>query len=296
MAKSKKNEAAQAAKKVEETLPAVVTPKTGAIAALPAHLQEDAGVGLEDMQQFIRPARVKVIQKTASDLLLEDFRVGDLVLMPNKVVVAEIAADERGRSKEEGAPFFFVPLFFYAEWLTVNPFQMRTSLPMIRDRTIDPNSQLRAKCNNQNLWYEACPENPEFKIRNVEALNFVCLILHNEQLENIPVILSFQRGEHRTGTMFLSSIKMRKAAIFGNVFQAHSQYRPDAGKGDWYGIEVENPSEESGVSPFVLEPEQYAKFKAMHAELKAAHEKGLILADYEDETEEAEVGDSKGEF
>ena len=297
MAKKKAAPAPEEKKKTQ--VPAKVDKKSNAIASLPEHLQADAGTGLEDVGQFIRPPRVKVIQKTASDLLLDDFRTGDIVLMPNKLTIASVGADERGRSDEEGEPFFFVPLFFYAEWLTINPYALRTSLPMIRDRTIDPNSPLRAKCQNQNLWFEDCPDDAtgKEKIRNVEALNFVCMLLGDEALEDIPVILSFQRGEHRIGTMFLASLKMRKAALFGNVFQGHSQFRPDTGKGDWYGIEIENPAQDSEFSPFVLDPEQYAKYKAMHKELKAAHEQGLILADYEDDDAATKTpGNSKGEF
>ena len=108
------------------------------------------------------------------------------------------------------------------------------------------------------------------------------MLLNTGEIAGIPVVVSFSRGEHRTGSNLASLIAMRSAPIFGCVFEAHSQERVNA-KGVWYGLDITNPSVASGVSGVVTDEKQYAALKKLHLQMKAAHAENMIVVDHADD-------------
>ncbi len=61
-----------------------VEPKTTAL-ALPDFMQQDAGEGIAEMVEFIRPSRLKIIQDNTKNL--DMFNAGDVALLPEKLGV-----------------------------------------------------------------------------------------------------------------------------------------------------------------------------------------------------------------
>lgn len=253
---------------------------------LPAYMKDAKPEGLEHVKDYITPPRLKIIQKQADDELLERFNTGDVVIMPAQALVAQY-------DKENPDKFHFVPLFFYPEWCTWSPYEMRGKLPMILERTLDPKSELARKAKAPKLRQESMQyEGQDIMARHVEHLNFI-ISLYGHPLGVDNMILSFQKGDHGAGIRFNSLIKMRDASIYGAVYEAVVSKRPGA-KGEWMGINISNPTVE-GVSPWVTE-EEYAILKTKHKELAESYKKGLLLADYEDQSVPEETGETDGEF
>ena len=249
--------------------------------ALPDYMLAETVLGTDVMKEFVTPPRFKIVQKQSSNDLLSTFSEGDLIMLPDMVLCAQMQRE--GKSKEEwvGEAFRFTPLFFFAEWCTWNPIQMKGTLPAIRQRTLDPKSQLAIKARNKDMWLEPCPENVAFKIRHCEHLNFM-VALHDGPYAGTGIAMSFARGAHFAGTRLCNLIQMRKAPMFGCVFEARVTWQQNT-MGDWWSLTAANPALESG-SPWVTKA-QMEIFKAMHLELSEMHDK--LVIDYGEEDDDA---------
>lgn len=253
---------------------------------VPSFMHEDRELtksSTEKLGDYVYPPRVKVIQSNAEEQYSK-FQPGDVVLVPQGIVVAHV--DEA---------FHFVPLLFYPEWAAVNPIETKGQLPMFRERTFDPNSTLARKARNPDLRREPCPECAGKDIKNTEFLTFICLILNNEECLGMPVALSFSSGSHRDGSQLSSLVKMRRCPIFGGVYEGKvPKTKRKNTKGQWYAIEVGNPSVESGVESFVQDPAVYDKLKELHLQLKETNDRIMVQYDEDPEDEAlAAAGESK---
>lgn len=268
----------------EPTALAQPTAQGGAL-AVPSFM-EGVEHETEALSQFIVPPRLTIVQALSDDNLKQAYAEGCVVVMPQMM---EIAGME---TPTEGKPFYFVPVFFFVEWLTWNPRATRGSLPAIRERSTDPQSQVAIKARNQRLWEEDCPEAPGEKIRNQEHLNYIMSLVGDHPLAGTPIVASFARSEHRSGSNLAALISMRKAPLFGCQFMAVSARRTNA-KGRWFGLDIQNPPGDSGVLPFVESEDTFEALKSSHAELKKAHEEAKLRVDYEDPVDETDPSDTK---
>jgi hypothetical protein len=261
---------------------------------VPSYLQGKDGA--EDFAQYIQPPRLKVVQKSASDELLERFNPGDVILIEqgqDPVLVAPIELNANGKPGDNGKPFHVIPIFFYPEWCTWNPIEKKGAEPAIVQRTIDPNDPLVALCRNAKLRQEQCGEVEGKAIyrRHVEHLNFIFLITGQHELAGVQCVMSFFRGEHRSGSSFMALHNKRKAKLYGCVYQAQVAKRVT--QHTWHGIDMSNPSAESKIAPFVTQ-EQFSLLEPVAKELAEAHKKNLIVTHYDDDdTFDSAPGDSK---
>jgi len=256
---------------------------------LPQFMQEAQVWGIEDLGRYIVLPRVKVVQRQSSSEILRDHDPGDVIVVPQTFLIASVEMDGDGRPLNHGEPFRFVPLFFYAEWCTWNPYELKGSLPAIRERSLDPASALAEKARTPSKRFEPCPESASGKqCQNVEHLNFVISLVGDNPLAGTPLVISFCRAEHYAGSTFAALIKMRKAPLFGCQFEAATRHRTNA-KGNWFGIDVSNPAKESGVAFFVEDQETFERYRSLHDELKQAHRDMAICVDYESHPETADT-------
>lgn len=257
----------------------------GGALALPSFME---GVDHETgaLSQFIVPPRLTIVQALSPDALKQTFAEGSVVVTPQMMEVAGMA------TPTEGVPFFFTPVFFFVEWVCWNPRATKGSLPVIRQRSTDPKSQLAAKARSRELWEEDCPEAAGEKIRNCEHLNYIMALVGDHPLAGTPIVSSFARSEHRVGTNLATLIKMRKAALFGCQFMATSARRTNA-KGKWFGLDIQNPPGDSGIAPYVRDEAKFDALHALHDELKTAHEESKLHVDYDNPTGEAEPSDTE---
>lgn len=252
---------------------------------LPDYLRSDA-IGLEELRQFVRPPRLKIVQKASSSELQAQYDVGSVILTPQMMLVRGVQKNEKKRSTGIGEPFTFTPLFFFPEWLVVNPIQLRGQMPFVRERSLDPRSQIAALSRSPDTRTAKCPEDPQYTIRYIEALTFVVIVHDDGPLEATPVVMSFSKSEHKTGSKLAGLAQMRRIHIYGGNYEASTSGRSND-KGEWHGYDIGIPE----TAPFVTE-EQMNAYALMHADLKAAHKESRIVVDYDDEEVEAPV-DSK---
>lgn len=235
---------------------------------LPEHLRGRAVVGTELLKQFVIVPRLKVVQKQADMTLLEKFRVGDVILSPTQTMIAEMMTTESRAPEKRGPAFSFTPLFFYPDWATWNPIELRGQEPAIAYRTNNPKDPIVAKSRDAQLRMEPMlgadgqpmkKQGKELTRRHVEHLNYI-VVLHDHEYRE-PLIMSFARGEHFAGSNFAGLIRMRNASLFYCNFEARATWRPGKGQGDWYGLDIGNPTVD-GVSPWVSDEqaEQHQKW------------------------------------
>lgn len=253
---------------------------------LPEYMREDKGEGAEKLGEFLRPGRLKIIQRNAEPQFLELFDPGDAVVTPQNLTLAPIKKTDTGKPSDEGEPFAFTPLLFIPEWIVTNPIAYKGSEPFVRDRTLDKTHEIARKAQSSSTWREPHPEKPQDNdgtpqyIRYVECLNFIVLAAV-DGFRGMPLLLSLAKTNHRVGSNLAGLIKMRRGPIFGMVFEAKVVHRTNT-QGNWYGWQVQNPSD-TGAPPWLPE-DQFARSKTMHEELKS---KTIDLV-YDEE----DVGDS----
>lgn len=227
--------------------------------------------GMDLINRYVVPPRVKVIQKQAQDEKYSSFAPGDLILTP--MLTKLVSVDE---------PFHFIPVFFYPEYLLTNPLELKGQLPMIRERTIDPKSQLAIRARKQDTRFEPCPENPKYNMRYVEVYCFISVLYGLPGLEAMPVAITFSRGEIGIGSQLTGMIQMRATpAPYSNIFEAKvpsTQRRND--KGAWYGINVSNPT--PGLAPpFVQDKKLFDVLAEKHKELRKAYDENMLMVEHE---------------
>lgn len=278
----------------------VSTKSTGlaALAAKPAFLQDLAPTGMEILNRYIRPPRLKVVQKTARPPY-DQFSTGDVLCMPDMAVVGAMTFDDKHKPHKQGSPFYVVPVFFFPEWLLINPIEAAGTLPMIEERTLDPRSPLAKRSQSPSTRSEICPQMPrdgngkELYRRYVECLNYCVVILGDSEFCGKPTVMSYSRGSYYLATDFGGLLRGRKAPMESCVFECRSTFDSNE-KGDWYGIVPANPSEASGVSPWVESEADMLVFKEAGDELRQAHKDSVIDVDYADLDELHEAGQARG--
>lgn len=240
--------------------------------------------GLQLLSQYAQPPRMKLRQPTARPPLSDAAAEGSVVLMPSMQIVA---------SKEEA--FYVVPVFFYPEWCVFNPLSMN-DLPTIRERTLDPDSEIAARSRNPDTRHAPVPGheadfNADGKKRKRleyrEHLNFIFELVGGD-LNGVEFVATFAKGEHRTGRMLASSIQMRARSsnvnAYGLVFEAKCKQRSND-SGVWYGLDFTIPTD--GHSAFVETAEHYKRLKAAHEAHLSMYEKAVAgLADFINPDEE----------
>lgn len=250
----------------------------------PDWMDNDKATGLESIQKFVSPPRLKIVQKSADDTLKEKYSEGDIFVTPFMQTIYEPARDDKGRIIEEDIiPFRFTPLFFFPEWCCINPYALRAQLLFIRDRSTDPESEVARKARNRATWTEPCPDDTSHDMRYSEHLNFIIKLENHPFTE--PICVTFARSEHSSGRKLCNLIKMRNAPIFGNVFTATLGHRSNA-LGDWWGLDIENPAE----NPWV-DQDNYDIYKLAYKVCKEQYDSKQIRVDYDEEqpVEEAEA-------
>jgi hypothetical protein len=258
----------------QQTLPAVQ--KIGGALALPEHLKGRAIVGVEELNKYVVLPRIKVVQKQAADQLLQQFNIGDVVITPTFSLVCPYTNTD----KSPGDPWYFTPLYFFANWAVWSPISLRGQVPMILEETSDPESEIarRARSKNKDDRFVDMDKEgfPRERKRYVEQLNYV-ITLQRHDLADMPMMLTCSKGEHFSGSKMSNLVQARKSSIFACVFQANVVYRPGQNNLDWYGIDFSNPADES-VDPWVA-AEHIERFEEEHNRYAELYSSGRLKGD-----------------
>lgn len=232
----------------------------------------------DSIQEYRVLNRVKVIQAMTSPDLKRDFGEGTAVLIPVRQLVVPT-----------GGSFLFVPLMFWPEFIKWRDINDKGGSAIIA-RSTDKAGEIAVKSRDAEKRLEVYPDNPKFKYRYVEHLNFAGLIYG----ENTPVAVSFSRGEFFTGRNFCTMIGMRKigqnkAPLWMQVWQMKTAMRNRNGY-SWWGLEPTNPAE--GISPWIQEDE-IPLMQALYKELYDQYGKNNLGVDLSDADDEAAAVDAE---
>ena len=276
---------------------------------LPAYLQklkqEQDGLpeSLKQLQQYWTPDRVKIVQAQSGEQFKKQFNVGDTVLVPQMLLIAKV-----------GQPFWVTPIFMYTEFCVWNPYGLKGQLPVIRERTFDPNSPIarKAKSRKEEELYAICPEAPKgkqgdqlYKLRYCEHINWLAALRFNKEKPdhpahrhiNIPILFSFHHSGFFEGRNLSTLIINRGVHTFAGQYQFVTEDKTNS-KGTWKGFTITNPSLDSGMSSFVENEEEYQNFESVYNRIQMQFAAGEIYSgDFsEDLEEENTVPDSAGKF
>jgi len=236
-------------------------------ANVPAFVRgEEKAQGLEEISKYIRPPRLKIIQKMAREPF-DKFDEGTVLVVPSVQIIK--------------TPFLFTPLFFFSEWCIWNPIQMMGQLPVIRDRSFDPGSKIAQMSAVKETRTFPCPEKPEFNCVVSGHLNFLFMIHGDTPIQNIPVLQTFVRGEYGTGQTLLTLINQRQQySIYANIFEANvGDHTGPLGK--WKGFDITFPEK---TSTFVEDEAAFNIYAEVHKSFKKAHASFLIQTDFDDKS------------
>jgi hypothetical protein len=280
--------------KAEETAVATTEPQSHLILQrpgndlLPDFMRGETEKGTEEVAKSVTPPRIKVIQAQRSGPYAE-FDPGTVILTPTNVTLS--------RNDE---PFYFVPLFHYREWCTVNPYEMKGAIKMIRARTFDPSSEIARKSRDEQLRKsDVCPEDTmyqaqqraQYRLTHKEYLAFIVAIVGRHDLVGMQALLAFSGGSHRDGSNLAAAIMARNAPIWGCVFEGRcpkEERTNDKGQ-RWFVITTGNPTSPGCPHPFVQDREEAMMLKAQHLRYKELHAANAIQTDYDEEDVAADV-------
>lgn len=253
------------------------------VPAAPDYAKVSDDHSIDELKQYVRPPRVKIIQSMSSDDLKEKFGVADTILVPDNVLIMAAARDGKGNAQPGATePFLFTPIFYFTEFCLWNPLELKNDLPPIRERSFDANSQVAARARDWNNKTMPCPENPSYECEFCEHMNFVIHIQGYPE----PCVMTFSRGEFKAGVNFATLAKLRKQGagvpLYANIFAANLTYRQGK-KGNWYGLDISNPTGDAYVGE-----EAFHRYKAMHEEYAEYYQQSQIQVDYADEPIDAE--------
>lgn len=267
------------AKKKESDIQKVVPP-----AGVPSYLApyaDEAKSQAKEMAEYRVVPRVKIIQGMSEKALKDQFGEGAVIVSPGGASMA---------GKEE--TFLLNPIFFFTEFCVWSDRSDRAS-PSISARSFDKGSDIAARARDGQKRIELYGEvrkqgeDPPYKRRYVEHLNFVCRVQSEDPETPHPlhgqlVSVSFNRGEFNQGKNFISAVTLRSGVpLWAQRWEFSSQYR-ERGEKKWWGLDFA-PAENPNISE-----EEVADCKNTCDELKKLFEAQRLIVDHselDDDTE-----------
>lgn len=237
---------------------------------------------VEDLKGYRVLSRIKVVQAMSEAWAKEQFGEGAVVLQPGN---AEVASAH--------APFLFVPLFFFVEFISWKDRRDQGGSP-IEARSFDKAGEIARKSrDSESRWepYGGGPKSDPYKLRHVEHLNFAGVIYGDHPLGMTPVAMSFAKGELSVGKNLCSAALLRKvgahtAPLWSQVWEFSTATR-DRGGNSWWGIDFSNPT---ANSPWI-EEEEVETFKAFHDDLRSLHDASRLAVDQGEDSSAATDSD-----
>ncbi len=226
------------------------------------------------MAQYMQPPRLKLIQGSTKSPFKPPFSEGDAIIIPQLTKV--------GDAKTE---FTFVPVAFFHSWIMTNPYQMKGTLPYIRERSYDPNSEVAKKANA--FIKIRCPENQEYFCKYLKVMNFLVRIDGDYNLPlSTPVAFTFLSSAYKVGQALLGLIQNRKDAdMYLCRFAASTKFVPDP-KGEYHELTIRN------APNAWLEEDKVELYKSEYDNLKEMIRNNSVDIDMDDSDVSGNGGDA----
>lgn len=261
----------------------MVVPASEIMAAMPDFIAGDEMVlGTDGLERYTVLNRLKVVQKTASEELLETFPIGSVILSQTKDLVCGIEVGQNGRPLDEGEIVHVIPICHYREWSTWTKYEdMVEGESPVLYTTLDETDEVALKARDPSRRTEQLSDGRT--VMHCEHLNFVVRIHEPDHpLHGQVAVMSFMRGQHRDGRELARMVKMRRKSIFACVFAVRTTKRENA-KGTWYAFSFSNPE---GRSPWVESEELYNEVRAQYDAMMDLVKGQRVKVSYDDEARE----------
>lgn len=252
----------------------IANPDNGGLIERPKFVDDLGGSGqdLAHMRQYMKPSRIKVIQKTSGDVYKSKFRDGDIIIEPQMIKI--------GDTENE---FNFTPLIMFPTFIAANPYGVK---PFIAEMSFDDKSDIAKKA--RAFIKTPYPGKQNAFITYGQVLNFLVRVHGIADLPNTPLGMIFRSAEYKTGQILLGLIEDRRARAFLCKFSAHSQLVQHP-NGSYYGLSIRNSPE-----PWIQE-DLVLPFKQQNEELKKMLDDRLIEIDM-DATDVEQDASSESKF
>lgn len=255
---------------------------------LPDYLKGEVAVQQDELLEYAKPNRFKMIQATTKGELKKEFNPGDMILTPNNSLVAGIGAD-----KETGESFVVTPLFYWKEYCLWNDYKLRDDKDQktVIKRSTDCNSDL-AKVLADKDWKKREIPHPDAEhaangmvATYVEHINFLFCIKTGECAGELA-INSFSKGNFEEGKMFAAKVGSKGTKgipMYACNFKANVFTKPNPHGSGFALVIKELPLD--GDHPRLVPEEEFAMLKEMAQEAAARFEEGQLVVDHDDEKE-----------
>ena len=249
------------------------------VGAAPAHLakaegEERLGTAMASKYQTIN--RISIVQSQSGKQRRDMFGLGAFAMLPDGVLVAE-----------PDTPFIGIPLLFWPTWEKWSDYNDKAS-PTVIETSLDEFSDIAVRSKAPSTRQE--PYGNGFNYSYIESLNILVMI-DSGPAQGEVAVMSFAKSDHYAGKQIAKIIERSDTDIFARRIEFGTIDKTD-GSNDWYGIALNNPSEEDGG--VWIKPEQIEELKALHIEADKAHKANLIVINRDDEPETGGAGGSAG--
>lgn len=257
-------------KRNETAVTAIGDRNAALLAALPQGDAKDQS--LVALKEYRIVPRLQVLQGLSPQELKDRHGEGSVILMPGDTLVSKRAT-----------PFLFVPIFFFAEYITWRDRRDKSAQP-IEARSFKKDGAIAALSRDPKKRSEQYPGGPSEKPwerRHTEHLCFTGLIYGEHPLAGTLCVLQFQRGEFTTGRSFTNSIGMRRiegrqVSLWMQVWEFSVLPRSKNGN-NWWGIQ---PAAPTNADPYI-QAEEIVPMRALRYELAQAFEENRLIVDQE---------------
>jgi hypothetical protein len=250
---------------------------TGASANLPAHMQNDVGMGKENIGQAdMDIPRLKLIQGLSKELqLYDDLKTGNFFHTATEAIFDQ--------------PFRVVPIFMDKQYILWRPLENGGGIlaraadgvhwapsagefEVKLDRKDGGNKvkwKLQPTVQQSGLanWGTMNPENNNSPPAATLMYNF--LLAFPDEPDQLPAVLTFQRSSIKIGRKFMTKLKTVRTPLFGSVFTLSSFIDHNSAQQDFQNINIVGAG-------LVEDPELYQMYKDLHLSLA---DKGLNIRD-----------------
>ena len=228
---------------------------------------------MDALKEYRVLSRVRLTQGISPQEVKKVAGEGAALLQPGNVPLAR-----------PGEAFNFVPLLFFTEFISFRD-RRDTGNHAIADRSFDPSSVVATKSRDADAReeeYSGGPSNKPWILKHTEILNFAGVIYGGE-LDSTPCVISFSKGEFRTGKDLCSAALLRKVEgvqvpLWAQVWRFTTNLRERGGNA-WWGLDFSNPED-----PWIKEDEQ-TSMHTLHEELRQQHDEQRLVVDREDSNE-----------
>ena len=190
---------------------------------LPAWAADLEPTGTEELGQFVRTPRLRVMQSQTDRVLVDQHGEGSPVIMPDGVKVAEYQH-----------PFDVVTVAFWPTWAKVGDVN-DTESDFIMLESWDADSELARRAKSPSLREESYGAGNKYTAKYQEHLNFA-VIIDSGPATGMPCLINFSSGSWQTGSTLSGYLRRRQCPLYINRVKFVTEPRSNKRNQSWFDL------------------------------------------------------------